>query len=122
MRLHPFPLFLSLSSFSFSIQTKNTTYLISTIYLPIYISFICVTFVTLTNAECFAFIPLSLLHIFVLWLCVAPYLLSERFFVSFFLNRPTPPGFHGTESVATPFLNFFIFLVFKIFYFQKFFC
>lgn len=103
--------------FLFLLRTQSTTYLISTIYLPIYISFICIAFVTLINAECFVFIPLSLLRVFVLWLCVAPYLLSECFFVSFyfFLNRPTPPGFHGTESVATPFLNFFIFQFSKFF-------
>ena len=40
-------------------------------------------------------------------------------YFSSFLNRPTPPPFHGTESVATPFLNFFIFLVFKNFFVEK---
>ena len=38
-----------------------------------------------------------------------------------FLHQPThpTPPFHGTESVATPFLNFFIFFVFKIFLLKK---
>ena len=51
---------------------------------------------------------------------MALYLLSERSFVSFsFLLNRTPPHFHGTESVATPFLNFFIFWFSKIFLLKK---
>ena len=78
------------------------------------------TFVTYTNTARFYFIPLlcfvSSFQCFV-WLLFA----FGAFFVafSFLLNRPTPPPFHGTESVATPFLNFFIFLVFKNFFVEK---
>ena len=93
--LHPFPLFLSLSSFSSPYKRKTllTYYLTS-----IYVSFICVTFVTLTNTAFFCFSPFAFTYFFVSLLCVASYLLSERFFVSFSfsINRPTPPPFHGT--------------------------
>ena len=111
--MHPFQLFLSLSPYK---RKTLLTYYITSIY----VSFICVSFVTLTNTAFSAFIPLSLLCLFVLWLCVASYSLSERFFVSFsfLLNRPTP-HFHDTESVATPFLNFFIFQFSKIFLLKK---
>ena len=120
--MHPFPLFISLSSFSFFFlylpalckhQTLHT-------YTYIFVLFICVTFVTYTNTACFTFIPLSSFvssfHCFV-WLYICFRSVSCLF--SSFLNRPTPPPFHGTESVATPFLNFFIFLVFKIFLLKK---
>ena len=111
--MHPFPLFLSLSSFSFFLQTRSTTYILPYIYL--YFIYLCV--VRYTDEY-----GVFLFHSFVFaWflrfnaLC-GFYSLSERSLsLSSFLNRPTPPPFHGTESVATPFLNFFIFSFSKFF-------
>ena len=82
-RLHPFPLFPTLSSCI--MQTANTT------YIPIFVIFICVTFITYTNTARFTFIP-----------CLASFLRLKSlcgFFIafwaflvsfSFLLNRPTP--------------------------------
>ena len=111
--LHPFPLFLFLLSLSSAKQ--NTTYILHYIYL--YLIYLRV--VRYTNKHgVFLFHSFALIRFFVSVLCVASYSLSERFFFafSFSINRPTPPPFHGTESVATPFLNFLFFS------FSKFFC
>ena len=111
--MHLFPLFLSLSSFS-SPAKVNTTYLLPCIYL----CFIYLRVVRYINKHGVFYVhSFVFLRFFVSVLCVALYLLSERLFVSFsfLLNRSTPPPFHGTESVATPFLNFFIFSFSKIF-------
>ena len=97
-------------------QAQNTT------CIHIYICAIYVCNVRyIGKYSVFLFHSFALLGFFVSVLCVALYLLSERFFVSFsfLLNRPTPPPFHDTESVATPFLNFFIFQFSKIFLLKK---
>ena len=115
--LHPLPLFLFLL-LSLSSAKQNTTYMLPYIYL--YFIYLCVVRYADKHGVFYVH-SFALLCFFVPWLCVASYLLSERLFVafSFILNRPTPPPFHGTESVATPFLNFFIFLFSKIFLLKK---
>lgn len=112
--LHAFFLFL------LSLFTSNGK--LPIYYLSTYLYFIYLCGVRYTDKHgVFFFRPFVFLRLFVLWLCVASYLLSERFFVSFSfsINRPTPPPFHGTESVATPFLNFFIFQFSKNFFVEK---
>ena len=112
-RLHPFPLSFSFF-FLFLLQTTNY---LSTFYLPIYVSFICVSFVTQTNTA--FFISFLCFAWFLRFVALCGFIFAfGASLVSFYflLNRPTPPPFHGTESVATPFLNFFIFS------FSKFFC
>ena len=119
--LHHSPLFLSLSSFSFFLHHAKHEALLTYCLISIYIPFICVSFVTYTNTACFYFIPLlcfiSSFQCFV-WILIrfrsVPLSLSLHS-----STDPPPPPFHGTESVATPFLNFFIFLVFKIFLLKK---
>ena len=112
----PFPT-LSFSLLSLLLQTET---LLTYYILPIYISFICVSFVTLTNTGCFSFIHLSLLaysfSCFV-WLPIR----FHGVYLSLSLSSSTdpPPLFHDTESVATPFLNFFIFQFSKIFLLKK---
>ena len=75
-------------------------------------------FVTLTNTDCFAFIPLSLLAYSFSCFVWLPIRFHGVLCLFLFLHQPTPPPplFHDTESVATPFLNFLFFN------FQKFFC
>ena len=90
-RLHPFPLFLSLSSFSSpaSCKARITTYILPYIYL--YSIYMCdVRYIgkhSVFYVHSFVFACL-----FVSVLCVDSYSLQERSFVSFssFLNRPTP--------------------------------
>ena len=113
----PFPTLSFSFFFLFLLHHESTTYYLSTYLCSIYMCDVRYT----DKHRAFLFHSFALLGFFVLRLCVALYLLSERFFVSFsfLLNRPTPPPFHDTESVATPFLNFFIFFVFKIFLLKK---
>lgn len=106
-------------SFFFLFPLKRQT-LHSYIHTYICVIYVCdVRYISKYIAFCVH--SFALLRFFVSVLCVALYLLSERFFFSFsfLLKRPTPPPFHDTESVATPFLNFFIFLVFKNFFVEK---
>ena len=111
--LHPFPLFLSLSSFSFSCKRKH--YL--PIYLPIYVSFICVMFVTYANTAFFTFIPLSLL------------VSSFQCFVWIYIRfRSVPLSLSLSSSTDTPHPTFTVqnrwlphSLIFLFFSFSKFF-
>lgn len=118
MRLHPFPC-LSLSSFSFFCNGKHY---LPTIYLPIYISFICVSFVTLTNTACFYSIPLlcfvSSFQCFV-WLPICFRSVS----LSLSLSPSTdPPHPHFTiQNRWLPHSLIFLFFEFQNFLFQKFF-
>ena len=113
MWLHPFTRFLFL--LSLSTETANC---LSNIYLPIYIPFICVTFVMLTNTAHFAFVPLSLFdssfHGFV-WLHICFHGVSLSLSLSFSTDPPHP---HFTiQNRWLPHS-----LIFLFFNFQKFFC
>ena len=114
--MHPFPLFIPLSSFSFLLHNASTKH-----YLPTYICAIYMCNVRYIHKHgVFFFHSFALFRFFVSALCVASYSLFERSLsLSSFLKRPTPPHFHGTESVATPFLNFLFFSRFQNFFVEK---
>ena len=109
---------LSLSYFSFFLHNASTKH-----YTPTYI-YLCYLFVWCS-------LHWQTRRVFLPFLCFASFLRFSAlcgfifafgaFLVSFssFLNRPTPPHFHGTESVATPFLNFLFFSFSKIFCWKK---
>ena len=100
--------------FLFSLQTANY---LSTIYLPIYISFICVAFVTLTNTACFSFVPLSF---FVSSFCgfVWLHICFRSVSLSLSLSPSTDPP-HPHFTVQNRWLPHS--LIFLFFNFQKFF-
>ena len=110
---------LSLSSFSFSffLQTANTTFLHTYLYF-IYL-FACRSLHSQTRRFLRSFLCFAL---FLRLKSLCGLIFAFWSFLSLFhfpINRPTPPPFHGTESVATPFLDFFIFFVFKNFLLKK---
>ena len=116
--MHHFTLFLSLSSFSFYLQSKTLlTYCLSTYLCFIYLR--VVRYADKYSAFCVRSFVFALSLRFVA-LCGLIFAFGAFLFsFSFFLNRPTPPPFHDTESVASPFLNFFIFQFSKIFLLKK---
>ena len=114
----PFPALSFSFFFLFSCIMKHQTL---HAYLSIFVLFICVTFVTYTNTACFiSFLCLFFVSSFQCFVWLPIRFRSVSLSLSLHSsNRPTPPPFHDTESVATPFLNFFIFLVFKNFFGEK---
>ena len=103
--------------FLFSLQTANY---LSTIYLPIYISFICVTFVTHANTACLAFVPLSLLSSsfcgFV-WLPICFLSVSLSLSLS---SSTDPPHPHFTiQNRWLPHSLIFLFFNFQKFFVEK---
>ena len=111
-----FPLF-----FSFFINLQ-TTYLLS-ILLSIYLF--------ISHLYVWCSLHLQIQHVLRSFLCLCllirlvalcGFLFASTAFLCLFLflHQPTPPPlFHDTESVATPFLNFFYFSIFKIFLLKK---
>ena len=116
--LHPFHYFflflLSLSSAPCKRQT------LPTIYLPIYISFICVSFVTYTNTACFTFIPLlcfvsSFQGFAWLYICFRSVSLSLSLSSS---TDPPHPHF-TTQNRWLPHSLIFLFFRFQKFFVEK---
>lgn len=112
----PFPtlflFLLSLSSCKRQTRTNN--------YLPIYVSFICVSFVTLTNTACFTFIPcLFLVSSFrgFVWL----YICFRSVSLSLSLSSLTdPPHPHFTiQNRWLPHSLIFLFFNFQNFFVEK---
>ena len=115
--MHPFPLPFS---FFFLFLLKRKTLLT---YIHTYI-YVCYLYVwrSLHTQTRRVFIPFLCFSSFLRFSSLCGFLFDLGAFpclFSFSINRPTPPPFHGTESVATPFLNFFIFQFSKIFLLKK---
>ena len=111
--LHPFPLFLSLSSFSFCItQAPNTTH----IHIYIYVIYLCdVRYID--KHSVFLFHSFALLCFFVLRLCVASIRFRSVLCLFLFIPQPTHP--HPTFTVQNRWLPHS--LIFLFFRFQNFF-
>ena len=111
--MHPSTLFLFLLLF-LPVSCKRQTL---HAYIPIFVLFICVMFVTLTNTACFSFIPLlcsvSSFKVFV-WI----YICFRSVPLSISLSSSTDPP-HPTFTVQNRWLPHS--LIFYFFRFQKFF-